>query len=673
VAEIPTAVLSEQFQKRVNGRRLKTAVFLTYALEPDFFEQEVLPVVLPDLPLRNVSAIRQLQLEDALKSDVDHLAVYFDRGKLMPGANSAKLDWRRIPVSHFGGYFHPKNVFLLVESQEPHADGHRVQSLLVAAMSANLTRAGWWENVEVCHIEEVAERTLCSYRADLLEVIRRVKASAHAEEKHEALEIIRKFVVQLRQRQRSTSDGLLYPRFYCGQTSVVDFLDETLGRQLDGLNLEVISPYFDRRDSAPLRELCARFTPASVRVFLPRAEDGSAQCDPEFYDAARRIERVAFAQLPVDLRRNGKTERARPRTVHAKVYRFFDPKRCYEAFFVGSVNLTKPAHARTGNFETAFLLEEKPTRIPDWWLVTDSKRPQHFGGIEGEDEESATTALVIRFDWERKLASAYWDAKATSGRLAISAQGAPLFVIDSVPPSEWQALGADAAVELERVLPSTSFLGVSEDGKTLAVILVQEDRMAHKPSLLSLLSAEDILRYWALLSAEQRAAFVEEHADLLAEVRQQLGLDARQPLPATQSIFGKFAGIYQAFAAQENAVLQALVEGRAKEAEYRLLGNKYDSLPKLLERVLNPDSEMDLVSRYVIALCARQVVRRVEREHPEFRDGRRASFRRLNGTITKAERLRDRFQFGSAVERTEFLSWFDEWFLARVEPVEFST
>ncbi len=24
-------------------------------------------------------------------------------------------------------------------------------------MSANLTRAGWWENVEVCHVEEITE------------------------------------------------------------------------------------------------------------------------------------------------------------------------------------------------------------------------------------------------------------------------------------------------------------------------------------------------------------------------------------------------------------------------------------------------------------------------------------------------------------------------------------
>ena len=57
----------------------------------------------------------------------------------------------------------------------------------------------------------------------------------------------------------------------------------------------------------------------------------------------------------------------------------------------------------------------------------------------------------------------------------------------------------------------------------------------------------------------------------------------------------------------ESAVWNALVNGRAKEAEYRLLGGKYDSLPKLLERVLKPDAEMDLVSRYVIALCARQL------------------------------------------------------------------
>ena len=66
MADIPHAVLSEHFQERMKGRRLRSAVFLTYQFDPGFFEQEVLPVLL-DVPLSHAAAIRLVQLEDALR------------------------------------------------------------------------------------------------------------------------------------------------------------------------------------------------------------------------------------------------------------------------------------------------------------------------------------------------------------------------------------------------------------------------------------------------------------------------------------------------------------------------------------------------------------------------------------------------------------------------------
>ncbi len=157
MAEIPRAVLSEHFQERMSGRRLRSAVFLTYQFDPGFFEQEVLPVFL-DVSLSHATAIRVVQLEDALRSLPGEIAVYYDANGLNSGdGGSAKLDVRRIPIRHHTGIFHPKNVFLLVENEEPDDDGHHPQTLLIASLSANLTRSGWWENVEACHVEEIAE------------------------------------------------------------------------------------------------------------------------------------------------------------------------------------------------------------------------------------------------------------------------------------------------------------------------------------------------------------------------------------------------------------------------------------------------------------------------------------------------------------------------------------
>jgi hypothetical protein len=148
MTNIPRAVLSEQIEEHLGGRRLLAAVFVTFHFDPEFFEQQVLPIFL-NVPTSHSEAIRRVQLEDVLKDVRHRVAVYYDQNGLGQNPQPARLDVSRVPVVHRTGIFHPKNIFALVEELEPDDDGHRAQSLVVACMSANLTRAGWWENVEV--------------------------------------------------------------------------------------------------------------------------------------------------------------------------------------------------------------------------------------------------------------------------------------------------------------------------------------------------------------------------------------------------------------------------------------------------------------------------------------------------------------------------------------------
>ena len=191
----PTAVLSDELKSVVAGRQLRAAVFLTFQFEPEFFEQQVLPLFF-DVSLSHAEAIKRVQMEDLLR-DVPHgVAVYYDQNGLVADAKPARLDVRRIAVRHATGIFHPKNVFALVEALEPDEDGQPAQTLIVASMSANLTRAGWWENVEVCHIEELREGELTRLRDDLLGFLdgleRRV--SEKASDGHAALKAIKAFL-----------------------------------------------------------------------------------------------------------------------------------------------------------------------------------------------------------------------------------------------------------------------------------------------------------------------------------------------------------------------------------------------------------------------------------------------------------------------------------------------
>ena len=116
---------------------------------------------------------------------------------------------------------------------------------------------------------------------------------------------------------------------------------------------------------------------------------------------------------------------------------------------------------------------------------------------------------------------------------------------------------------------------------------------------------EEILEYWSLLTAEQRAAFLEIRIKAQLEG---LGLVV-QRLRSSNTLFDRFAGVFHAFGCLRRFVDQALEEQRPNEAESRLFGAKYDSLPNLLQKELEPedDAPRDPVVRYVTFLCARQI------------------------------------------------------------------
>lgn len=674
--EIPHAVLSEHLQECMKGRRLISAVFLTYKFDPGFFEQEVLPVLL-DVPLSHATAIRLVQLEETLRSLPGQIAVYFDANGITTDANSAKLDVRRIPIQHRTGIFHPKNVFLLVEEQEADGDGHKARSLIVAALSANLTRAGWWENVEVCHVEQIAEGDKTRLRDDLVPFLVSLRRRAASGTEHVALDDILKLLRGTEQRVKRSSKDSLLTRFYAGRESVVDFLDHAAGHYLQGTYLEIISPYFDDADDCrPLTDLVERFHPREVRVFLPRSSAGEGLCRSEFYDVVRSIPGVRWGLLPKNLLRLGSSTDAGERFVHAKIYRFFtqSPKR--EICFVGSVNLTSAAHQFGGNLESGFLVDRVPPRRPEFWQTPDDHKPAEFR-VQTEDAGSAGTGgsrLILRYHWDRHIAEAFWDDPDMSPLLKVEARGVELGPAGPLVARTWTDLGPDFAGRLRPILDETSLVKVIGDRPQPVILLVQEEGMSHKPSLLMQLSVADILKYWSLLTLEQRTPFLETRATALAIAGEGTDLVTwiRQR-PETDSLFDRFAGIFHAFGCLERSIRDALHQDNPREATYRIFGKKYDSLGTLLDKVLSDKSTGDTVDQYVTFLCARQLCLEIERLYPDYWRERHPDVRVLEERFQSAGAIRQRLVAKDPTSMPGFLQWFDRWFLRRAEPVSVET
>jgi hypothetical protein len=661
---IPQAILSDTLYHAINGRRVKVAVFLTFQFDPGFFEEEILPILFSQ-SFSHIPKIRMLQLEEALRG-VNHLVVYYDRRGLTVDARPARLDYRRIGLARPTGFFHPKNIFLLLEDNKSQSG----DSLLVVTLSANLTRAGWWENLEVAHLEEVRRGDKCSLRKELLDLVRRIKRLDRTGDEHAALEQIHSFLLHCTAESKwAKKHGRWLPRLYVGQESLPEFLQHFIER--GQYNLEIISPYFDVDDSAAtLRLLLQTLAPKETRVFLPEAKDGAALCREGFFEAVEQMSGVRWGKLPTCLLRSSSADNSAisQRFVHAKVYHFWDRER--EIFLVGSINLTQPAHqlGYATNFETGILVEPETHSRPTWWLEASSQaRPDEFRPEESEETESAAVVgnLSLRFDWQTGKLEYFWEVPsgAAPQHAAVAAQGVHKFSIEQILFGEWVMLPDRDARQVEQLLKSTSFVEVSVDHGYPFRVLIREEGMAHKPSILLSMSSEEILQYWSLLSPEQREDFLNGKALTFADGTELVMPSIEHPIRDT--MFDRFAGIFHAFGRLESHVRQAMQDGREAEAVYRLFSKKYDSLPSLIQMVIN-DEDSDRVNRYVTLLCAMQILDRIEAVDVQFTRRHQAELGYVRKLLEAIDEVRAGFTFAAPEEAQEFFDWFERMFFLEI-------
>lgn len=707
---IPRAVLSEHLQERLRGRKIIAAVFWTFRFDPGFFEKEVLPVLF-DIPASHAESIRLLQLEDILGKLPHRIAVYYDgHGLVEGGSGSSRLDVQRVPVwpvkgSGYKAIFHPKNVFLLVEEiDEENPAAPPARSLLVGCMSANLTQAGWWANVEVAHFEELQAGEPSRLKEPLLKNLNRLLRSVHRrpesnpDAEHTALATIRDFVGKLEPRSLKSYNKVLYPHYWGGEKPLIDFLQDTAGDALYDRNLEVISPYFDDADeSEPLEALIEQFKPRQVRVYLPRDEQGNAQVSTGLYTSIAEGKKRAWGRLPGEMERLGKAQEAAQRTVHAKVYRFFGGPDSREILFIGSPNLTKPGHqGRGGNWESGLLVEVKSSGKPGFWLESEDREPGRCAPRSETEDESATaggTRLLLRYDWRTEVAAAFWVGDDSSPSIRISWAGGPLFDVGPLLPAQWIDLDKHASMALAKVLKSTSFVQVVEGDAEPVVLLVQEEGMSKKPPLIEQLqlSAADILEYWSMLSDEQRAVFLEGRALALGLIGDNEDLVARVVIQEEQdSVFGRYARFFHAFSCVDKAVRMALAAKNYTEVDYRLFGRKYDSLGSLLDRVIGKSGDgdkvaasgdavdkptkqpsLDLIDRYIIYLCAQQLLEIAkESEYEDYFSNRRQDLKALENQLGAISGMREAILEKGGPSMSAFLPWFERRFIRRAQPMK---
>ncbi len=671
-------VLAEALSQAIAGRRVTAAVFTSYNFDPGFFERQLLPLLF-DRAFSRQDMVRLVQLEEALRG-LERLAVYYDRRVLDLTHGSARLDYQRIGLAPAGRVLHAKNALLLVENPDPET-GEAHRSLLLLTTSANLTEAGWWRNLETAHIAEIAAGQPSSLRGDLLsrgralgliDRLLHVDRAGAAGADHGALEAMRGFLKdETSDRRLASHRGQLHPRLYTGRQPFPDFLRQLLNAEPGSYRLEVIAPYLDQTDDArTLRRLIAALEPAATRILLPRRADGKAACSEAHYEAVAQLPRTRWAALPAELLRLAADHRAAAeRFVHAKLYRLFSPRGRWQVLVSGSVNLTAAAHrgARQGNLESAVLVDQTdlPSE-PRWWLQPDEQATPGFDPPQQPAvlERTAAGDLLLRYDWADDRAAYRWLPPATGPapeRVEVHGGGRLLFTLAPPAAGRWRPLPARAAEALRRHLRTSSLVELHLGAEPLAV-LVREQGMAYKPSLLHELTPEQILEYWSLLSDEQRDTFLAAQLERqLAVARGQDPEDPQREPPV--SMFDRFAGIFHAFSCLEEHVADALEADppRRREAEYRLLGRKFDSLPSLLDKVAQ-DPQQDPVNRYLHLLCACDLLDRLQAAHPAFFAAHAERLSALDRRLNAVADIKAALELGPGIDRERFFRWFEKAF-----------
>lgn len=341
-------ILKERVKSLVNGRKVISALFYTFNFDPKFFENYVMPLLVPEMEFTNNNIANNIIWRRLYKDNkVPSITIYFDQDA--KGDNGPMLDYKLVPVNmpmvgKNKGNFHPKHSFILVE------DSVNQQELIVITGSNNITQGGWCENIE-CVAEQLLinnkefpyefKTSLRTFITSCYEWFGRKNEWSTAEE----------LVFSYLNKIGTTKEREMY--FFNSYTSSFpDFIKNNILVDPTVNKVEIISPYFSNNP-----EILNEFIERKLKICIQAPfSQGYCLLKKEVFDTYR--ENNVKWYFPEDETRN----------THSKVYSFFGDSKVYT--IIGSVNLTDPAwskveaiNKRIFNVESAVLFVNKKEDI----------------------------------------------------------------------------------------------------------------------------------------------------------------------------------------------------------------------------------------------------------------------------------------------------------------------
>lgn len=629
--------ISEGFNRAIGERTVKSAFFSTYCFEPEFFELDVLPLLLGGPAVSTDETIRYHQLQALMIGCQGRFAVAYDLDVFDP-QYATRLEVDYIPVRVDGACQHAKLAVIEV------ADATGATSIILAAGSFNLTKAGWWTNIEVGHWVELshryAPRNIMAPLTDALAFFQR----------HREVPALKALQSSLAQWTAGQDDDAC--TFYFSGAGPKRHSFPELLKHVNSGHIDIVSPFFaNQGDNAKLVSFLKRFD--KVSLLLPTDEKGMATMTQAVYADLSKL--ASWSRWHGDVRSSFMRQTDGFRKLHAKIYSG------KSWLFIGSVNLSfKALHQ---NVEAGFLL----TKTPHLNLLCPLPEHHVFSPVDPIEAltiaaEVAMPPIQLVYDWR-------------SGELEVlSPVTGALTIYDSEGmvrgnyPVEENLISRMTIEGLSVQLKHSALIGAcwtGPDGRCSArrSLLVSQRQVYCRPTSLPEMDVQDLLRIFQNMYSAGRTALITTMITALAAKQMRLsknGLTSNEflpPMPDAErrtSFFSEFSEVNGAFWNLRKTLATAKQNGRADELAYYLDGQQPDSL-RGLARALGASDQAANVSaivRYLTLLSMYEVLAVYRTESGDLA----CDVKQLINDTEQSE------EFNALPYKVDFLNWIKEKF-----------
>lgn len=611
-----SAVISDNLGELLDNREVKAAVFTTYTFEPEFFELEVIPLLLPgSTPFSSDSRVKEFQVREALRDTRLSLDVFYDMQIFRrEGQRSPSMEYMCYGIHGGNSAFHAKLTLILAYDRN-----YETECLLVGAGSNNLTRAGWWDNIECQHWEVIwpgeTQRAFLNRLRDDIFFLRN-EQRIETKRNSSALATIEEFLKNCPGSNQAPPVGYYGISHLKNVGSFKKFLRQQAKSQWSFRNwtLEIISPFFAEDPKNKEHEFFFDLGIEKIHMFLPMDQDGKALCHPDYYRHVDKLEGVDWAEWSGSANKKLNQSKQNYRRLHAKVYHFYNQRQSW--VFVGSVNFSYKAMME--NNEAGFFVK-LPSSSPMLQRLRSPKDidfpsdlPELPPELTPQTEPEGMPQIYLAYDWmEKSLSGATIqgqnysiDILTPEGGVAISAWAI----------SDTECVYEGPLERLESLLKNGSLVRI--DGFDIQTsiafpthtVMLQQTGWSHKPLDTYDLAPEQILAIYADMTPERRQLLL-MHAQIKKLVLDGIAgemTSLAEDLEVDQ-FFSEYAEIFHAFRRLKQRLSEALDVNNHPLVDYYLTGKGMDSLPTLIECATETENTVKPVTAYLLLLCAREI------------------------------------------------------------------